>query len=51
MVAGINSLDIDEAQKQIFTIALQAFYLEMLRQIPNDLPTMGGQIIYPDIIN
>lgn len=51
MVAGINSLEIDEAQKQVFMIALQAFYLQMLRQIPNDLPTISGDIIYPDVMN
>jgi hypothetical protein len=51
MVAGINNLDIDEAQKQIFIIALQSFYLQMLRQIPNNSTTINGEIIYPDVMN
>jgi hypothetical protein len=51
MVAGINNLDIDEAQKQIFIIALQSFYLQMLRQIPSNVPTLGSEIIYPDVMN
>jgi hypothetical protein len=51
VVGAINSLDVDEAQRQVFMIALQAFYLQMLRQIPNDLPTISGELIYPDVMN
>jgi hypothetical protein len=51
MVSGINSLEIDEAQKQIFMISLQNFYLQMLHQIPNDLPTISGELIHPEIMN
>lgn len=51
VVGAINSLDIDESQKQIFMISLQSFYLQMLRQIPNDLPAISGELIHPEIIN
>lgn len=47
VLAGINSLEIDEAQKQIFTISLQAFYLQMLRSIPVNSHPM----IHPKIMN
>lgn len=51
MVAGINSLEIDESQKQIFMMSLQSFYLQMLHQIPNQQAQISANIIHPEIIN
>ena len=45
VVAAINSLDIDEAQKQIFMMSLQVLYLQMLTAIPSNFQP----VIQPEI--
>lgn len=51
MVAAINNLEIDERQKQIFMMSMQAFYLQMLQQLPNNPQKNSGEIIYPDFVD
>ena len=49
MVAGINSLEIDEQQKQIFLISLQSFYLQMLLQMPSDPQLISAELVQAEI--
>ena len=50
MVAGINSLEIDEQQKQIFLISLQSFYLQMLLQMPSDSQLISAELIQAEML-
>ena len=50
MVAGINSLEIDEQQKQIFLISLQSFYLQMLLQMPSDSQLISAELVQAEIL-
>lgn len=47
MIASINSLEIDDEQKQTFLISLQHFYLQMLTQIP----AKSSSIVQAEILN
>jgi hypothetical protein len=51
MVGGINSLDLEESERQVFLISLQQFYMQMLLQIPNDSIVISSELIHPEIIN
>jgi hypothetical protein len=50
MVSGINNLEIDEAQKQIFMISLQTFYLKMLLQIPQVSTLISSEFVEAEIL-
>ena len=50
MVAGINSLEIDQQQKQIFLISLQSFYLQMLLQMPSDSKLISAELIQAEML-
>ena len=50
MVAGINSLEIDEQQKQIFLISLQSFYLQMLLQMPSNSKLISAELVQAEIL-
>jgi hypothetical protein len=51
MVGAINSLDLEESERQIFLISLQQFYMQMLLQIPNNSPVITGELVKAEIIN
>jgi hypothetical protein len=51
MVGAINSLDLEESERQVFLISLQQFYMQMLMQIPNDSVVINGELVKPEIIN
>ena len=51
MVSGINSLEIDEQQKQIFLISLQSFYLQMLLQMPSDSQLISAELVRAEMLS
>ena len=51
MVSGINSLEIDEQQKQIFLISLQSFYLQMLLQMPSDSQLISAELVQAEMLS